>query len=144
MLLFHFLPIWTLKPHILILEGGKRFVALLFTSCWPGHLNPTTKDQLASLFPFGVILASHDLLLEIHDYIRPKKELLGDNAWLKMGLWRSILFHSAHPMLEGERSPDSVQKKCTAPEVQMNQKGRFFKCPSWRHWTPLSSLEYHK
>ncbi len=29
--------------------------------------------------------------LEIHDYIRPNKELLGDNAWLTMGLWRSIL-----------------------------------------------------
>ncbi len=24
-----------------------------------------------------------------------EKELLGDHAWLKMGLWRSILFHSA-------------------------------------------------
>ncbi len=32
--------------------------------------------------------------LEMHDYIRSKKELLGDNVWLKMGLWRSILFHS--------------------------------------------------
>ncbi len=131
-------------------------------------LSTCTKDQLASFFfPFGVILASHDLLfisklsskfsktpncllwhlhkfwksfgserrvieeitslelftcayqvfinnypggcipqldagsqigirshLEIHDYIRLKKELLGDHAWLKMGLWRSILFHS--------------------------------------------------
>ncbi len=32
--------------------------------------------------------------LEIHDYIGPKKEFVGDNAWLKIGLWRSILFHS--------------------------------------------------
>ena len=37
--------------------------------------------------------------LEIHGYIRPKKELLGDNAWLKMGLWRSILFHSGSVQL---------------------------------------------
>ena len=32
--------------------------------------------------------------LEIHDSIRSKKDFMGDKAWLKVGLGRSILFYS--------------------------------------------------
>ncbi len=39
MLLFHFLPIWTLKPHILMLEGGKKYMPFYYTSYRPVHLN---------------------------------------------------------------------------------------------------------